>query len=188
MRHLKIYEDFDQMTDPPQGNSNKLHLVAAYKSYEQWMEFMHSVLEISYFSRINHTDYERMWRDRTAYQSPTYVVDNEWIFWLESPKYPKRYNMENPAEIAALQINERRTITDSNQSRLEAALGCSYKDLIAQAKTPVENMKDEIMTNPDLIDKYSESRPKVFKGVVIQPNLPAPIKAALKWKEMKNYI
>jgi len=184
MRHLKIYEEFDQMPDSPQESSNKLHLVAVYEDYEEWMEFMHSVLNSSYYMMINNIDYQRMWRDRTAYQSPTYVVDNEWIFWLDPPKY----KMENPKEIAALQINERGTINDSNQPRMEAALGCSYKDLIAQAKTPEENMKDEIMANPDLIDKYSESRPYVFKKVVAQPNLPAPIKAALKWKEMKAYI
>ena len=174
MRHLQLYESFT--TDS--------HKVVAYKKYEDWMEFMRSVLTEDYFRMFNNIDYERMWRDRSAYQSPSYVVDNSWIFWLDPPKY----QMENPKEIAALQINDKRTITDSNQFRMEEALGCSYKDLIAIAKTPEEVMADEMTEDSSLIDTYSQRRPRVFKRVLAMPDLPKELKAALKWKEMKDYI
>jgi hypothetical protein len=173
MRHIQLYESF--ATDS--------HKVAAYKNYEEWMEFMGSVLTEDYFRMFNNIDYERMWRDRSAYQSPSYVVDNTWIFWLDSPKYT-----ENPTKVVALQINDRRTITDSNQSRMETTLGCSYKDLLAIAKTPEEVMADEMAEDFSLIDTYSQRRPRVFKRVLAMPDLPKELKAALKWKEMKNYI
>ena len=178
MRHLQLYESF--ATDS--------HKVVAYKNYEEWMEFMRSALTEDYFRRFNNIDYERMWRDRSAYQSPSYVVDNTWIFWLDPPKY----KMENPKEIAALQINDEGTINDSNQPRMEAALGCSYNDLIAQAKTPEEGMLDEILEDSSLAGVYSEKRPRVFKKMLELPDVPSNIKdivkAALKWKSIQNYI
>jgi len=178
MRHIKIYESFG--TDE--------HFVVVYKNYEDWMEFMKSALKDGYFRMINNIDYERMWRDRTAYQSPSYVVDNRWIFWLDPPKY----KMENPKEVVALVISDVGVIHDSNQNTMETTLKCSYKDLIAQAKTPEEIMLDEIKENSSLAATYSESRPKVFKKMMELPNIPSNIndiiKASLKWKSIQNYI
>ena len=177
MRHIQLYESF----------GTEEHSVTAYTDYEDWMEFMKSSLRDDYFRRFNNIDYERMWRDRTAYQSPSYVVDNRWIFWLDPPKY----QMENPTEIAALRIHDG-VIDDSRQRILEGDLNCSYKELISQAKTPEEVMLDEIKENSSLAATYSESRPGVFKKMLALPNVPSNIndiiKASLKWKSIQNYI
>jgi hypothetical protein len=181
MRHIQLYESF----------GTEEHSVTAYTDYEDWMEFMKSSLSDDYFRRFNNIDYERMWRDRTAYQSPTYVVDNgynKWIFWLDPPKY----QMQNPKEIAALVISHVGAIHDSNQNTMETTLKCSYKDLIAQAKSPEEIMLAEIGENSSLAATYSESRPRVFKKMLELPNIPSNIndiiKASLKWRSIQNYI
>jgi hypothetical protein len=176
MRHIQLYEEFDQTPDSPQEGSNKLPAVTVYNEYEDWVEFMRCAYGVQNWW---------MWRDRTTYQSPSYAVNNEWVFWLDSPEY----GMENSRGIVVLQLNKQSMIiAKSDQSKMEAALGCSYKDLIPLAKTPEESMKDEIVANLDLINEYSESRPRVFKKFKVLPNLSAQVKAALRWKEMKDYI
>ena len=181
MRHIQLYESF----------GTERHIVSIYTEYPEWMEFMRSLLNDEYYNRINHTEYEKMWKDRVANSCPYYVVDNSYNKWFFYPN-PYKYSTPDPRKIIVFQILQQGSIYDANQHLMETTLKCSYETLIDEAQSPEEAMLDMIQEDSSLIPDYSETRPLVFNKMLSLPGVDQEIKdtvkAFVKWNSVKKYI
>jgi len=181
MRHLQIYESFD----------NDKHKVAAYTSFPEYREFKLSTVHGKYLDPIVWVK-EEDFNKKIANGFPVYVVDNKWEFWENPDKPPVNWPESKPA-VKASRL-DRSGQTPFSQKTMEQIIGRSYKELVDMAKTPEEVMADEIESDPTVIEDYPSMRPltyeKAVKIVKSRGAMPSKesIEALKKWKEIKKYI
>lgn len=177
MRHLQIYESFD----------NDKHKVAAYTSFPEYREFKLSTVNHRYDS-VKEEEFNK----RIANGFPVYVVNNKWEFWENRDKPPVNWPESKPA-VKACRLDKSGQ-TPFSQKIMEEIIGRSYKELIDVAKTPEEVMVDEIEEDPSIIEDYPSIRPLVYEKAVkilkSRGTIPSEesIEAFKKWKKIKKYI
>jgi len=170
MRHLQLYESFG-----PKGIT-----VTVYNDIDLWMEFLKMTLSREKYIGVNY----EFWKGLFAPGVSIYTAKAEpnrstWFFW-DDPKFGEM-------EIRKIVYDTIRSGVQSDAFRLmEEDLGCSYQDLIKQAKPPGEVMIRDILENPDMLEYYSEEAPLTLEsGIALAPE---QIKALLKWKQIKRFI
>lgn len=171
MRHLQLYESFN--------TSNAV--VNVYTNIDLWMEFLKMNL-----SRDRYIASYEFWKGRFDRGVHIYTAEGRpnksegtWFFW-EDPQFEE-------LEIRMIRYNEIKNRVQSDSLYwMEEELGCSYQDLIKQAKSPEESMIQDVLQNPDTFDYYSEEAPLTLKKGIA--SAPEQIKALLKWKQIKNFI
>jgi hypothetical protein len=176
MRHVQIYESFGQ----------KGIEATVYTDIDQWMEFLKMNLSRNEYIGTNY----EFWKGLLSRGVPIYTAKVEpntsrgtWFFW-EDPVYRE-------IEIRKIAYNTIRAGVQSDSAYLmEEDLGCSYDDIIKQAKTPGERIIQDILENPDMFDYYSEEAPRTLeKGISLAPEkVKMDIKSLSKWGKIKNYI
>jgi hypothetical protein len=182
MRHLQIYESFD----------NDKHKVAAYTSFPEYREFKLSTIHETSANSVVQWFREEDFNKKIANGFPVYVVDNKWEFWENQDKPPVNWPESKPA-VKASRL-DRSGQMPSSQESMERIIGRSYKELIDMAKTPEEVMADEIEEDPAVIEDYSGRRPMIYEKAVkilkSRGTMPPEesIEALKKWKKIKKYI
>jgi len=174
MRHIKLYESF--------GTSNAV--VNVYTNIDLWAEFLK--MNLSMVKYIGATYDFWIWKGLFDRGVPIYTAEGRpnksegtWFFW-EDPKFEE-------LEIRMIRYDEIITRVQSDSLYwMEEELGCSYQDLIKQAKSPEETMIQDVLQNPDTFDYYSEEAPLTLKKGIA--SAPEQIKALSKWKQIKNFI
>jgi len=176
MRHLQLYESF----------GTKGVSVTIYTDFAQWMEFLNMNLSRNEYGSVNYM----FWKGLFAQGASIYTAKRgpnssggTWFFW-EDPGYGE-------IEIRKIRYGHIQAGVQSDSLHvIEEDLGCSYQDLIKQAKPPGEAMIQDILENPDTFDYYSEEAPLTLeKGISLaSEKVKAEIKALTKWSKIKNYI
>jgi len=172
MRHLQLYESF----------GTKDVSVALYTDFAQWMEFLNMGLSRNEYGSVN----SMFWKGLFSQGASIYTAKRDsnssggtWFFW-EDPGYGE-------IEIRKIRYGTIQAGVQSDSLHvIEEDLGCSYQDLIKQAKPPGEVMIQNILENPDMLEYYSEEAPLTLEsGIALAPE---QIKALLKWKQIKKFI
>jgi len=180
MRHIQLYESFGEG-----------HKVAVYDNFPEYREHKLSIIsETNANSGIEWFREDDFKRQQRTF--PVYIVDNTWEFYDNMDKPPVNWPASKPPiKVVRLGLNGNHP---SNQRAMEEALGCSYKDMIAQAKSPEEVMAEELEEDPTLLDPYSRRRPLVYaKASEIlksRGTLPSQEKASkfARWKDLQKWI
>jgi len=186
MRHLQLYESF----------STKDVTVTIYTDIDPWMEFLNMNLSRNEYIWQSGTNRDK-WKGLFGRGASIYTAKRDpnssggtWFFW-DDPSYGE-------IEIRLIRYGYIKAGYDTIQSGvqsdslylIEEDLGCSYQDLIKQAKPPGEIMIQDILENPDKLDYYSEEAPLTLeKGISLaSEKVKAELKALSKWNKIKNYI
>lgn len=179
MVHLQVYESFSSPT----------HRVAAYTNFPEYREFKLTTVHDNYLKGVEWLK-ESEFNRKTANGFPVYVVDNLWEFWENQDKPPVNWPESKPA-VKVIKLN-RSGHMPLGQNPMEISLGCSYKKLMDQAKSPEEIMAEEIKEDPTLIDFYSTRRPLVYAkaSALLGDHLPSQktIKSVGKWKQIRDFF
>jgi hypothetical protein len=180
MRHIQIYESFA-----------KDHKVVAYTNFPEYLEFkLSKISEDMANSGVQWFREDDFKSGRRTF--PVYIVDNTWEFYDNLDKPPVNWPESKPP----IQVNKLNPQGQMplNQRSMEEALGCSYKELIAQAKSPEKVMADELEEDPTLLDLYSRRRPLVYSKAYesLSSRGTVPSKEAVdrfsKWKDIQKWI